>query len=239
MQEFLERLFAATPRTWVTTSIIVLNTSVWVLTLLAGADVMNPRPQRLLELGGSYLPATLDQPWRLFTSTILHAGVLHLAFNMWALSSMGRIAERFYGNGPFLLLYLLSGLFGALASLFFAAREAVSVGASGAIFGVTGAWLAALVTKPHKLPAPLVRSMRGSLLFFIGYSLFMGFTTSVVDNAAHIGGLVAGFAIATIMAERFDWDEYHRHGHLRAAIAVAISIFAAYGMWRLAARPLF
>ncbi len=239
MEDFLARLYAATPRTWVTTTVIAVNVAVWAASLALGADPLMPAPQRLLDLGGNYLPATAGQPWRLLSATVLHAGALHLGFNMWALSSMGRIAERFYGNLPFLLLYLLCGLAGSLASLFFSAREAVSVGASGAIFGVAGAILAALLTKPHKLPPELVRSMRASLLLFVGYSLFMGLTTSFVDNAAHIGGLATGFALATVMAERFDWDEYRRHGAVRASFATALALGAGYAVWQMLPKTVF
>jgi rhomboid protease GluP len=237
MRGFVERLFEATPRTFVTTTVVAVNVGAWILTVLLGADWLAPAPQALLVLGGNFLPVTVEQPWRLASSTILHAGIIHLAFNMWAMLNMGRIAERFYGNAQFALIYLLAGLFGSLASLFWSAREAVSVGASGAIFGVAGALLAALLTKPHKLPGALVASMRPSLLLFVGYSLFMGFTASMIDNAAHIGGLVSGFVLATVMVERFDWDEYRRLGAVRAAAAVAGSLFVAAIVWRLVPQP--
>lgn len=232
MQGFIERLFEATPRTWVTSSIVTINVAVWLLTVLLGANWLAPSPQTLLALGGNYLPATIEQPWRLLSSTVLHAGALHLGFNMWALLNMGRIAERFYGNGQFALIYLFAGLFGSIASLFSSAQMAVSVGASGAIFGVAGALLAALFTKPHKLPPGLVASMRSSLLFFVGYSLFMGFTSSLIDNAAHIGGLLSGLALAMVMVERFDWDEYRRRGAVRAAVAAGGSALLILLLWQ-------
>jgi rhomboid protease GluP len=237
MQDFVQRLCQATPRTWVTTTVVVVNVLVWLLTVLLGAHWLSPSPQALLLLGGNFLPLTLEQPWRLMSSTVLHAGVIHLAFNMWAMLNMGRIAERFYGNTQFAIIYLASGLFGSLASLFSSAAVAVSVGASGAIFGVAGALLAALFTKPHKLPKGLVASMRPSLVIFVGYSLFMGFTASMIDNAAHIGGLVAGFVLATVMAERFDWEEYRVHGPRRAVLATAGALLLAGLVWQLVPQP--
>lgn len=230
--DFSERLVRATPRTWATTLLVALNVAVWLANVASGMHPLLPTAAELLAWGGNLLPATQAQPWRLVSSAFLHAGAIHLGFNMWALWNMGAIAERFYGNRPFLALYLLSGLLGSLASLHFAASEAVSVGASGAIFGVSGALLAALFTKPDKLPAPLVASMRSSLLMFVGYSLFLGFTSNVVDNAAHVGGLVAGFALATIMAEKFDWTEYRRNALTRALAAIAIALVAAVVVWR-------
>jgi rhomboid protease GluP len=171
------------------------------------------------------------------TATVLHAGLVHLGFNMWVLWDAGRIAERFYGSLQFLLIYLISGLFGSLASLFFAARTGVSVGASGAIFGVVGALLAALFTKQSKLPPGLAASMRSSMLLFVGYSLFMGFISSFIDNAAHIGGLVSGFAAAVILAERFDWEEYRRSAVQRSILAIGAAMVAAFVIWKLVPVP--
>jgi len=230
--DFAARLLRATPRTWVTVALIAANVAVWLANVASGMSALLPQPVELLAWGGNLLPATLEQPWRLFTAVFLHAGAIHLGFNMWALWNIGAIAERFYGNLQYLAIYLLSGLFGSLASLYFAAREAVSVGASGAIFGVSGALLAALFTKHDKLPAPLVASMRSSLLMFVGYSLFLGFTSGVVDNAAHLGGLVSGFALATIMAEKFDWAEYRRNAVSRALVAIGAAALAAFAAWR-------
>ena len=235
-EEFVERLLRATPRAWVTGAIIAVNVAVWLAGVAAGLSPLLPEASELLAWGGNLLPATLEQPWRLFAATVLHAGAIHLGLNMWALKNTGEIAERFYGNTQFLLIYLLSGLIGSLASLFFAARFAVSVGASGAIFGVVGALLAAILTKPEKLPAPLVASMRSSLFMFVGYSLFLGFTSGVVDNAAHLGGLAAGFALATLMAEKFDWAEYRASAVSRALAATGAGLAAAAVLWHFAAR---
>jgi rhomboid protease GluP len=238
IEDFLHRLKAATPHATVTGTLIALNLLVWLANLAGGLSPFLPEARELLAWGGNLLPLTQREPWRLLSAMFLHAGIIHLAFNMWALWNVGSIAERFYGNTQFALIYLLSGLFGSLASLFFAARTAVSVGASGAIFGITGALLAAILLKRDKLPAPLVASMRSSLFMFVGYSLFLGFTSGVVDNAAHVGGLVSGFALAWIMAEKFDWADYRRNAVSRALVAVGAAIAAAFILWQmLPARP--
>ena len=232
MQDFLYRLYQATPRVWVTKSLIGLNLFVFAAMVLVGINPLEPTPTELLAIGGNFKPYTELQPWRLLSSTVLHAGLLHVAFNMFALYQMGTIAERFYGNTQFLLIYLTSGLFGALASLFFSASTAV--GASGAVFGVAGAILAAVFTARSKLPPQLVSSMSQSMLLFVGYSLFMGFTSSVVDNSAHIGGLVAGFLMAAIMTERFNWAAFRQQAFLRACLALAAAAIAAFAMWTMA-----
>ncbi|HVL58915.1 MAG TPA: rhomboid family intramembrane serine protease, partial [Burkholderiaceae bacterium] len=198
MSDFAYHLHRLTPIAWVTTTIIVVNVAIWLVNVASGMSPISPSALQLLGWGANHLPLTLQQPWRLLTATVLHAGIIHLAFNMWALRETGRIAERFYGNLQFLAIYLISALFGSLASLFFAAERGVSVGASGAVFGVVGCLLAALTAKSHKLPPGLAAPMRTSMLAFVGYSLFMGFVATFIDNAAHIGGLVAGFAMGLL-----------------------------------------
>lgn len=228
---FREHLAAATPRLWVTPTLVGLNVLVWLANVATGVDPLTPTIRDLLAWGANHLPLTQQQPWRLFAATVLHGGALHLALNMWALWSVGGLAERFYGNKQFLLIYCFAGLFGSLASLFFSARTGVSVGASGAIFGVVGTILAALYTKQGKMPGPIVKSLRASILPFVAFSLFMGFTTSHIDNAAHLGGGAAGFLLGMILAEKFDWDEYRRQALPRAIAAVVVSLLAACLIW--------
>lgn len=237
MDDFFDRLFKATPNAWVTPTLVALNVLAWGATLALGADFMNPSSEVLLQLGGNYIEFTLRQPWRLVSAMFLHAGLFHLAFNMWALWDMGKLAERFYGNGQFLLIYMLSGTFGSLASLFFGAKVTVAVGASGAIFGVAGALAAGVFTKPNKLPPRLVSSMRTSLLGFIGISLFMGFTIANIDNAAHIGGLISGFVLASVLAEKYDWEEYKRSRYPRLGVASVASVLVIWFIWRSVALP--
>jgi len=236
-QEFVWRLHQATPRTWVTPTLVALNIVVWLLNLATGMSPMSPRAIDLLVWGGNHLPLTIEQPWRLVSATFLHGGIIHLAFNMWALWETGRLAERFYGNLPLALIYAVSSLAGSIASLYFSARTGVSVGASGAIFGVVGCLLAAIFTKARKLPPGLVASLRSSMLMFVGYSLFMGFVAGFIDNAAHIGGLVAGFAMGALLAGKFDVEQSRTQGLVRLAAAVVLAAFALHSAWRLLPVP--
>jgi rhomboid protease GluP len=236
-QEFVWRLHEATPRTWVTPTLVGLNVLVWLLNIATGISPMSPRAGELLVWGGNHLPLTLQQPWRLVTATFLHGGIIHLAFNMWALWDTGRLAERFFGNAQLLLIYAVAGLSGSIASLYFSARTGVSVGASGAIFGVVGCLLAAIFTKAHKLPPGLVASMRSSMLMFVGYSLFMGFVAGFIDNAAHIGGLAGGFVMGLVLAEKFDADEYRRQALVRAAAAVVLAASVLTLAWKFLPSP--
>lgn len=216
----LLRLHQLTPRTWVTTAIVALNVIVWLGSVAGGAGLLSPGGAELLALGGNRLAETRVQPWRLMSATVLHAGLMHLALNMWALWDTGRVAERFYGNLQFLVLYVAAGLAGSIASLYFSGQAAVSVGASGGIFGVVGALLAAIWLRPGTLPAPLLRPLRSSLLIYVGVSLLLGFTVGGVDNAAHLGGLVAGIAFAALIESRPGWAAAPARGWLRLALAI-------------------
>ena len=236
-QEFAWRLKHTTPRAWATALLVAANVLVWLANVASGIHPVAPRAADLLAWGGNHLPLTLQQPWRLVAATFLHGGIIHLGFNMWVLWDSGRIAERFYGSGQMLLVYLVAGLSGSVASLFFAAATGVSVGASGAIFGVVGCLLAAVFTKAEKLPAMLVASMRSSMLLFVAYALFMGFMVGFIDNAAHIGGLLAGFLMGVVLTERFDPDAFRQRAIVRASIATAVAAGVLLAAWKMLPTP--
>jgi rhomboid protease GluP len=99
-----------------------------------------------------------------------------------------------------------------------------------------GSLLAAVFTKAHKLPTGLVTSMRSSMLTFVGYSLFMGFVASFIDNSAHIGGLVGGFAMGMILAEKFDGDEYRHQALWRVAAAIGCTAIIVGAAWTMLPR---
>nr|WGD96680.1 rhomboid family intramembrane serine protease [Bacillus safensis] len=158
----------------------------------------------LLELsGGSTNTATLTafgaknnvlilegEWWRLITPMFLHIGLTHLLFNTFALWSVGAAVERIYGSGRFLLIYLISGIFGSIASFVF--NTAIAAGASGAIFGCLGALLYLAISN-RKL---FFRTMGTNIIVIILINLGIGFTVSGIDNAGHLGGLVGGFFTA-------------------------------------------
>lgn len=216
---FAQRLKALAPRTWVTWGIVAVNIAAWAGTLVAGADPLQPTAAQLLALGGNTASAVQQgQWWRLLTGAFLHIGVVHLAMNMLGLLLIAPMVERIYGHRLFLLLYLGSALAGSAASLHFSARTGVAVGASGAVFGVAGALLMAVFHHRQRLPLLFGRRTLGGIGFFVLYSLIQGLAPGV-DNAAHIGGLLAGLALAFTLPERFDLERFHRSVGTRAALA--------------------
>ena len=129
--------------------------------------------------------------YRLFTSMFLHIGILHLLCNMYSLYIIGKEVENVFGKVKYLIIYLLSGIAGSILSLAFN-HNTICAGASGAIFGLLGALLYFGYYYRTYLGATLTRS----IIPVIVLNLISGFTSSGIDNAAHIGGLVGGILIA-------------------------------------------
>ena len=126
----------------VTTGLLVINVVVFLVMLVFGAGLWHSANGVQLAWGANFGPATLDgQWWRLFTALFIHFGLLHLALNILALWDIGRLVERLLGPTRFVLLYLGSGVIGNLVSLVVQGNQAVSGGASGAIFSLYGALL--------------------------------------------------------------------------------------------------
>lgn len=154
--------------------------------------------QVLLALGANYPPAVLGQGewWRLFTSMFLHGGFAHVLLNGWALYQLGTLCELALGSTRMLVVYVLAGLAGSAASLFW--TQGLSVGASGAIFGVLGAMIAFLLRRRERL-TPFARSLLSQLVGWAAINIFIGFTFPMIDNAAHLGGCAAGFLLGYLL----------------------------------------
>lgn len=173
------------PQPIVTWSIIGITVAISFATLFFDT---NRDLERLLWLAkGSVF--WLDEYWRLFTVALVHGSILHLGFNMYALFIIGPIVEALYHPGRYLMIYLLCALAGSAASYVMTPNPAV--GASGAVFGLFGALLVA--DRVHK-PAMTrgARNLTVQIGVLIVINLFIGFAVPQIDNAAHIGGLLAG-----------------------------------------------
>ncbi len=221
-REFRERLIALAPRTWVTYSLVLINVAIWLLMVFKGVDVVRPSVAALLQWGGSTASEVQKgQWWRMLTATFLHGGLVHLLMNMVGLWSIGQTTERLFGHRLFLLVYLGSALGGSALSLNFSAQQAVAVGASGAVFGIAGALLVAVYQHRQSLPRLFGKQNLTGMGFFVVYSLVQGFTHNGIDNAAHIGGLVVGCLMASILPKRIDPDRYAASLRRRTISAVA------------------
>ena len=128
----------------------------------------------------------------------LHFGIYHIANNMLVLFVLGQRLEPVVGKIKFILIYLLGGLGGNIFSFIMemkSADYAVSAGASGAVFAVMGAMLYVVIRNHGRIQDISVRQM----MIMAGFSLYFGFTSTGVDNAAHVGGMVCGFILAAVL----------------------------------------
>ena len=181
----------------VTFILILINVLVFLVSDLTGysQDVMH-----MLDLGAAYTPLITEggEVYRLFTSMFLHFGIAHLLNNMLVLFVLGSRLERAAGKIRFLVIYLLGGVAGNVISLLLELDSGdyyVSAGASGAAFAVMGAMIYIVVRNRGWLEDLSWRQIVVMALF----SLYFGFASSGVDNAAHVGGLISGGILAVIL----------------------------------------
>lgn len=189
----LAGIFGFRPGYRITPLLLWLNLLGYALLALAGQNFWQPSAATLVRWGSNFSPLTLPtQPWRLLTSVFLHGGVGHLLLNMASLVFLGLLTERLTGSRRLLLVYLLCGIAGSLASLWWHTQGVNSVGASGAIFGLYGLLLATLVRRPTALSKPQRYTVGLFVLYLLAGSLAGGLQAHATDNAAHIGGLLTG-----------------------------------------------
>jgi rhomboid protease GluP len=192
--EFEELVGHATPHVFVTPALIAINVAIFIAMAFAGAGVVAAHGDVHYRWGSNIgIVTAAGEWWRLFTSMFLHFGLKHLAFNMVILWAIGPTTERVYGNLCFLLIYLVSGVSGALASLAWH-PDVNSAGASGAVFGVFGASLAYFLQHGNGVPGTIVKGNIAAGVLLVGLNLLFGLAPGT-DNMAHLGGLLAGFVL--------------------------------------------
>lgn len=175
------------------------NVAVFLAMAFASSSVMD-FPGNVLYWGANVGPYTLSgQWWRLVTYMFLHGGLLHIAFNMWCLWDLGALCESLYGRWTFAAIYLITGIAAGLASVAWN-PHVLSVGASGAIFGLAGALVSSFYLGEFSLPRVAIGGTLKSLLVFVGFNLFFGGVVGGIDNACHIGGLVSGLILGALIA---------------------------------------
>jgi rhomboid protease GluP len=183
------------------TSFLILLNFLIALTMLVVNTYRSTSGSSLqLDWGANFGPATTDgEWWRLATAMFLHFGPMHLLMNMLALWDSGRLVERWFGTVRFIALYLASGLAGNLLSLVIQGDRAVSGGASGAIFGIYGALLIFLLSERKRLHAGEFRWMFWGAAAFAIFALAFGLLIPGIDNAAHLGGILAGMGVGFVL----------------------------------------
>jgi membrane associated rhomboid family serine protease len=176
----------------VTKILIAINVVMFVIELAVGATTNG---RELVRLGG-LVPAYVTvqhEYWRMLSVMFLHASLWHILFNMWALWVLGEYVETILGHVKFLVLYLVSGLAGSVLIVLAAPALVVTVGASGAIFGIFGALaLYAFLYRNRDFAA---RAVLGNIVFLLVINLVITFAYGGISWQGHIGGLVGGAAL--------------------------------------------
>ena len=144
---------------------------------------------------GAIVPGLLGRGeyWRLITSMFLHGGWLHWFANSWALYQLGTLYEVLFGSKRFALIYFASGIAAGIASAMY--NHGPAVGASGAIFGILGAFIFSIWRSPQYRHQPWTKSLLSQLVFWIAVNLYIGYRLPFIDNVAHVGGLIAGLLL--------------------------------------------
>lgn len=197
------------PRRWkptVTWTILIVNVLVWAIDTIIGLILSTQwggsPVSILLAWGAKHNEMILaGQIWRLVTPIFLHVGVLHLAFNTYAIYMIGPQIECFFGPSRFWSIYLLSGIYGVLFS--FALSTVPSAGASGAIFGLIGTQ-AVFFYRYRNAFGERGRRQLYSTLSVIAFNMVLTFTASSIDIWGHIGGLLAGVVLGWYLAPQYE-----------------------------------
>jgi membrane associated rhomboid family serine protease len=191
----------------VTATLIIVNLALygisWYLTAVAAEAVAGSSPgfgsidgRVLVRLGAKFGPLMIYQHewWRLVTAMFLHAGILHIGLNMWCLVDLGPMAESLFSTTKFIVIYLVTGVFGYVVSLWWS-PGGISIGASGAILGLVGVLIGASF---HH--GTLGKDFRSQLWRWVLYIFIFGLFFSI-DNAAHFGGLVSGLLLGYVIPQ--------------------------------------
>jgi len=233
----------------------LVGTNVLVFLLMLGSKAQPlglgvPTPQALMDWGAkSSSTVLMDHDWwQLVTAMYVHAGLLHLATNMWCLWNLGLLAEPMLGPIGMVAVYMLSGAAGNFLGLMLDTvvsgvqgtplSTVPSVGASGAVFGIAGFLIVFLKRASLPVPQPELARLRRSVLWFAGLNLVLGIGISVaptemkVDNMAHIGGFLMGLLLAVPLASEFGKGRqlYFRRQTVVFSTSAVLFCAACYGV---------
>ena len=211
---------------YVTYGIIAANVVVFILMAINGAGIFDANALVHIRWGSNYTPLTLTGDWwRLVSCIFIHFGIIHLALNTYGLYVVGTLLEPMLGKIKFALSYLCTGVFASIASLWWHSEGVNSAGASGAIFGMFGIFLALLLT--NLIPKQIRSSLLKNIGIVVAINLIYGMKAGV-DNAAHIGGLLSGVVIGFIFYPFLKNGGPETKGNLALAGIAGATILAAW-----------
>jgi len=227
---------------FVTMIILTINVGLYLATVVfsqrngQGGGFLSVDGQTLIAFGAKLREAIIGygQWWRLVTAGFLHGGLMHIGMNSWVLFDLGAQVEDVYGASRLIVVYFLATVFGFLLSTFWTA--ALSVGASAGIMGLLGAMIALGVRNRHTAAGA---ALRGMYVRWAVYILIFGMLPGLhIDNAAHIGGLAAGFGVAYLAGTpRIEtaWSERLWRAAAAACVVITAASFLLMYLWFSAA----
>lgn len=206
----------------ITYALIIINVLVFLAMYIFGKG--SEDTLTLLLFGANYpVLVRAGDYYRLITSAFLHVGLLHLIFNNYALYVIGSQLESFLGKAKFLIIYLVSAICGSLMSMLFS--DGISIGASGAIFGLLGS----LLYFGYNYRVYLGTVLKSQIIPLIILNLVIGFITPGIDNAAHIGGLLGGLGMTMALGIKYKTSTFEKvNGKIIMAVYIGFLIFMAF-----------
>jgi rhomboid protease GluP len=182
----------------VTYTIIILNILLYLIEVIKSRNLIDIDIYTLIQMGAKVnVLINSGEIYRLLTSAFLHGGIIHIFFNMSALNIIGREVEAVYGSKRYIAIYVISALGGSVVSYLFKPNS-ISVGASGAIFGLLGAMLIFGLKERDKIGKQYMKN----ILETIGLNVIIGITIPNIDNFAHLGGLILGAITSCILFKK-------------------------------------
>ena len=182
-----------------TTVLVAIDVLIFILMFLTSGSLFEFSGRTLVFWGGNYGPWTLTGDyWRLVTAAFVHGGLIHVAFNMWCLWYVGQLSEKLFGSWITAAVYVLTGVGGSMLSTWWDPTR-LSIGASGAIFGIAGAILSGIKFGNVSVSAAQRRAIFSSLMFFVIFNFAFGFGPGI-DNMCHLGGFLSGLIFGVPLA---------------------------------------
>ncbi|MEI3337013.1 MAG: rhomboid family intramembrane serine protease [Clostridium sp.] len=179
----------------VTMIIIAINVVLYIITAIMSKNILDINAYVLLYMGGNYgALVSHGQVWRLLTCAFLHGGLIHILCNMYALYAIGPQVEILFGRVKYIIIYFFSAIGGSLLS-YKCSPNNLSIGASGAIFGLFGAMVVFVLKYKDRIPKKVLNNLFGVIIL----NLLIGFNLQGIDNFGHIGGLLAGALVAFLI----------------------------------------
>ncbi len=181
-------------RSPLTAALLAFITIIFIFEWLSGALWDTDKMVQM----GAIVPGMIarGEYWRIFAAMFLHGSFLHWAANSWTLYQLGSLYESMFGTMRFALIYFLTGAIASVASSLYV--DGASVGASGAILGVLGAFIFSIKRSPQWRHEPWTKGLISQLIFWAVLNIAIGFSTTYIDNVAHIAGLVSGLLLGLL-----------------------------------------